>query len=78
MRKQRGPLHRCDFCVVWSIGRGFLAMGIDIGAGASIVSLAPIPQLDCLAQSEYRGRCLVLWQLDRSCFAGIQRRSVPF
>lgn len=53
-------------------------MGIDIVAGASIVSLTPIPQLDGLAQSEYRGRCLVLWQLDRSCFAGMQRRSVPF
>lgn len=39
-------------------------MGTDIAAGSSIVSWAPIPQLDCLAQSEYRRRCLVLWQPD--------------
>lgn len=33
--------------------------------------------LDCPAQPEYRGKCLVLGQLDRPCFADSQERPAP-
>lgn len=44
-----------------------------MGAGAVPGALAGtwklIPHAGCLAQHEYKGRCLVLWKFDVLCFA---------
>lgn len=36
------------------------------------------PLLGCLALAEYKGRCLVLPPLDKSCFVETHGRLVPF
>lgn len=38
----------------------------------------PFPLLGCLALAEYKGRCLVLPPLDKSCFVETHGRLVPF
>ena len=55
-----------------------LAMGAGAVPNALPGSWEPIAHADFLAQSEYRGRCLILWQLDMPSFADAHGRLVPF